>query len=107
MPKRTSKILLVRLTANKNAFFLRYELRVSLVTQCDLALRVVIKIPEMTYLLSLQLRTLTGFHLEASFGVIFPHGVYQNVNGFHFSLKPQFLISLCITTRKEHDELFD
>ena len=49
------------------------------------------------------------FHtrMEASFGVIFTHCVY------HFSLitlddrNPQFLITLCITIRDEHDALFD
>ena len=59
MPQRTSKILQVRLTANKNAFFLRYALRALLVTLCDLALRVVNK---MTTSHSRPLRTVTGFH---------------------------------------------
>ena len=62
MPQRTSKILLVRLTATKNALYFKYALRVLLVTLCDLALRVVIKMQWKTTLHSLQLRTLTGFH---------------------------------------------
>ena len=45
MPKRTSKILLVRLTTNKMRSFFRYALLFLLVTQCDLALRVLIKKP--------------------------------------------------------------
>ena len=37
MPQRTSKILLVRLTANENSYYSKYALRVLLVTLCDLA----------------------------------------------------------------------
>ena len=36
MPQRTSKILLVRLTANKNASLFQIALRVLLVTRCDM-----------------------------------------------------------------------
>ena len=61
----------------------------------------------MTNVHSVQLRTLTGFRLEASFGVIFTHGVFQNVTGLHFSLNTQILITLCITIGNEHDALFD
>ena len=79
---------------------------------CDLALRVVIKMQKMTTLHSLQLRTLTGFH--------FTHERKHRLESFLltvytklFSLitlndhNPQFLITLCITIRDEHDALFD
>ena len=46
----------------KTRYYSKYALRVLLVTLCDLALRVVIKLQQMTTLHSLQLRTLTGFH---------------------------------------------
>ena len=69
--------------------YFKYALRVLLVTLCDLALRVVIKIINGYFTLS----TDTYFDwfplhtwMEASFGVIFTHGVYQNVTGFHVSL---------------------
>ena len=55
MPQRTFKILLVRLIAKKTRSSFKYALRVLLVTLCDLALRVVIKIQQMTTLHSLQL----------------------------------------------------
>ena len=69
MPKRTSKMLLVRLTAKINA--LSFQIRISSFARytarqarfaCVLELRGVIKIQKMTSLRSLQLPTLTGFH---------------------------------------------
>ena len=46
----------------KTRYYSIYALRVLLVTLCDLALRIVIKLQQITTLHSLQLRTLTAFH---------------------------------------------
>ena len=62
MPQRTSKILLVRLTANRNA--LLFLIRVTSFARYTVwfGVSVVIKLQQMTTSHSLQLRTLTGFH---------------------------------------------
>ena len=99
MPQRTSKILLVRLTANKNA--LLFQIRVTCFARY-----------------TVQLRTLTGFHFTHDWKhrlESFLLTVYTKIL-YWFSLfslitlndhDPQFLITLCITIRDEHDALFD
>ena len=79
MPQRTSKILLIRLTAKKTRCYFKYALRVSLVTLCGLALRLMITIHKTTTLHSLQLRIFPlHTRMKALFGVKFTHGVYQS-----------------------------
>ena len=81
MLQQTSKILLVRLTANKTRSYFRYALRVLLVTLCDLTSRSdqntgndYFTLSTVTYFDWFPLHT----RIEASFGVNFTHGVYQN-----------------------------
>ena len=91
MPQRTSKILLVRLTANKNAFL--FQIRVSSFARYTVWFGVT-RSDQNTVNHYFTLSTLTYFDwfplhtwmMEASFGVIFSHVVYQNVTGFHFFL---------------------
>ena len=72
----------------------------------------------MTTLHSLQLRTLTGFHFTQEWKhrlKSFLLTMYTKILHWFplFSLttlndyNPQFLITLCITIRDEHDALFD
>ena len=90
MPQRTSKILLVRLTANKNAFLL--QIRITSFTRYTVWFGVT-RSDQNTVNDYFTLSTTTYFDwfplhtwMEASFGVNFTHGVYQNVTGFQFSL---------------------
>ena len=48
--------------------------------------------------------------MKTSFGAIFTHGEYEKLHKASTFLNdhnPQFLITLCITIRDEHDDLFD
>ena len=82
MPERTSKILLVRLTANKKA--LLFQIRVTCfarytvwfgVTRCDQnAVNDYFTLSTITYFDWFPLHT----RMEASFRIILNHGVYQN-----------------------------
>ena len=82
MPKRTTKILLVRLTANKNAFL--FPIRVTSLARYTVCFDCTYS-DESTVKDYFTLSTITYFdwfplhpRMEASFGVIFIHGVYQN-----------------------------
>ena len=72
----------------------------------------------MTTLQPLQLRTLTGFHfihewkhsLESFLLTVYTKILYWFPPFSPITLKdhnPQFLITLCITIRDEHDSLFN
>ena len=81
-PQRTSKILLVRLTANKNAFlfqisvtsFARYTVCFGVTRSDKNTVNDYFALSTITYFDWFPLHT----QMEASFGVIFTHGVYEN-----------------------------
>ena len=118
MPQRTSKILLVRLTANKNALlfqkrvtcFARYTVLFGVTRSDQNAVNEYFTLSTITYFDWFPLHT----QMEASFGVILLTVYTKILHLFPlFSLitlndhNPQFLITLYITIRDEHDALLD